>query len=122
MEEKLNGDDDLQLETEEDEYSIMSETREGDEEYIKVSEQGDGVVTEVMKESNGTVLLSTLQAHFKDAVGLRYKGDSGSWRGVRMLNGVLEAPHGGWGFVPYILTVKKGGKLASKLLSCLLVF
>jgi len=108
------SEEDLLLETEEEDdgfqYSVMSETTEPDD-FIKVceDEDDDDKVTEVVKESDGSVLLSTLQDSFPNAVGLRYKSESGSWRGVRMLDGVLEPPHGGWGSECYIVTAKKGG-------------
>jgi len=59
---------------------------------------------ELPREAGGTVLLSTIQAQFPTAIGLKYKSSSGGWRGIRAENNVLDPPHGGWGDTIYIIT------------------
>lgn len=102
------ADDDI-LDTEDQyQYSIMSETTDEDD-FIKVCEvEGDeDSILELPKEEDGTVLLSTVQGQFPNAVGLKYRSSSGGWRGVRIVNGVLKPPQGGWGDVKYSATLKK---------------
>ena len=77
---------------------------EGDD-HIKISEKEGSEFMEFPKEENNTVLLSTIQAQFPDAIGLKYKGSSGAWRAIRAVDNVLEGPKGSWGRRIYCLTL-----------------
>lgn len=103
--------------------------------FVKVAESQDtDDIMELPREKDGTVLLSTLQAQFPGAIGLKYKSSSGGWRGIRVEEKVLEPPYGGWGDTLYIVTQdtkkkisvedeSKGAKKAkTKLLEDLIVF
>jgi len=74
--------------------------------FVKVAEKESSSddYMELPREKDGTVLLSTIQAQFTNAIGLKYKSSSGAWRGIRAEDNVLEAPHGGWGETVYIVT------------------
>jgi len=72
--------------------------------YVRVGEMGVEDIVELPTEEDGTMLLSTLTAQFPDAIGLRFKGESGNWRGVRIIDGVLNVPLEGWGEVEYFIT------------------
>jgi len=99
---------------------------------VKVTEKdGDDEFMELPREKDGTVLLSTIQAQFPDAIGLKYKSSSGAWRGIRAEDNILEAPHGGWGDTTYVVTQTDPSKKKSdegkrrkktKLLGDLIVF
>ncbi|KAF6773299.1 hypothetical protein AHF37_07747 [Paragonimus kellicotti] len=70
--------------------------------YIRVSEDEDESPIEVPIESDGTVLLTTLNGVFPKATGLKYLApESGCYRGVRLNEGRLYAPEDGWKHVYY---------------------
>jgi len=77
--------------------------------YVRVGEMGVEDIVELPTETDGTMLLSTITAQFPDAIGLRFKGESGTWRGVRIIDGVLNVPLEGWGDADYSIT-KSAGK------------
>ena len=78
--------------------------------YVKIGEAvGSEELVELPTESNGTMLLSTITAQYPDAIGLRFKSDSGAWRGVRVTDGILDAPLEGWGYGEYYITLDKKG-------------
>merc|ERR1712002_926457 len=68
---------------------------------------------EFPKEDNSTILVSTLQAQFPSAIGLKYRGSSGAWRALRAVDGVLEAPKDGWANRIYCLTIDESSKRKS---------
>ena len=73
-------------------------------EFINVALKVDSEDTmELPREKNGTVLLSTIQAQFPTAIGLKYRSTSGGWRGIRAEHNVLTPPSGGWGEDLYIV-------------------
>jgi len=105
----------------------------GYQSFVRVTDKdGDDEFMELPREKDGTVLLSTIQAQFPDAIGLKYRSSSGAWRGIRAEDNVLEAPHGGWGDITYVVTQtdpskKKSAESStkrkkSKLLGDLIVF
>ena len=51
--------------------------------FVKVAEKESCSedYMELPREKDGTVLLSTIQAQFTHAIGLKYKSSSGAWRG-----------------------------------------
>jgi len=102
--------------------------------FVRVAEkEEDEEFMELPREKDDTVLLSTIQAQYPDAIGLKYKGSSGGWRGIRAEDNILEAPHGGWGDTVFIVTQSdssrrsgesdsKKKKKKNKLLDDLIVF
>jgi len=80
-------------------------TEEADQPFILASlKVGGDDVMELPQEADGTVLLSTVQAQFPSAVGLKFKSSTGGWRGIRADSNILAAPSGGWGTRTYIVT------------------
>jgi RNA recognition motif-containing protein len=84
--------------------------------FVKVAEKESSVedYMELPREKDGTVLLSTIQAQFTHAIGLKYKSSSGAWRGIRAEDNILEPPHGGWGETVYIVTQGDGSRKKSE--------
>jgi len=72
--------------------------------FVNVASDEDSDVMELPAEKNGTILLSTIQAQFPEAIGLKYKSSSGGLRGIRAENNILDPPHGGWGVTTYLVT------------------
>ena len=53
--------------------------------YISIAENANNdILIEIPAESNGTLLLSSIAAQYPGAVGLRFKSDTGAWRGCRV--------------------------------------
>ena len=75
-------------------------------EFIKVSmnyQDDHQDVIELPLEEDSTLLLSTLQAQFPHVTGLKYANpESGAWRGVRLVDGVLSPSSFGWGDITYV--------------------
>jgi len=85
--------------------------------YVRISEGAESEeVIELPTESDGRLLLTTITAQYPDAIGLRYKSDSGAWRGMRFVEGALEPPLEGWGYNDYFITtaVKTGTKAVKR--------
>ena len=76
--------------------------------YVRVTGD-DGEIIELPTEFDGSMLLSTLQAQYPIACGLKYLNmETMSWRGVRISEGVLSPPIEGWGDVAYVVVNKSG--------------
>jgi len=85
--------------------------------YVRISEGPETEeVIELPTEADGKLMLTTITAQYPDAIGLRFKSESGAWRGMRFIEGALEPPIEGWGYNDYFITkgavsaVKKGEK------------
>jgi len=80
--------------------------------YIRICESPENPdVIELPTEDDGTISLSTITAQHSDAIGLKFKSESGAWRGVPVTNGILKPPLEGWGSGDYFITrAKKSGK------------
>lgn len=77
--------------------------------YIQVSEDEAEEPIELPGEPDGSLLLTTVTAQFPNACGLKYRNpDTGAFRGVRLLEGRLHAPEGGWGSRVFYCVVPKG--------------
>lgn len=78
--------------------------------YVRVCESADtDEIVELPTENNGTMLLSTITAQYPDAIGLRFKSDTGMWRGIRVTDDILDIPLEGWGDKEYYITIAKTG-------------
>lgn len=64
---------------------------------------------ELPTEQDGSMLLSTIQSQYPNAIGLKYKSTSGSWRGVRLSDNVLDPPFEGWQTTVFTITLPKTG-------------
>jgi len=70
--------------------------------YIAIQDNAANANVELPSEKNGTLLLSTVVSQFPGTVGLRFKSETGSWRGVRLTeDNIFDIPIGGWGTVSY---------------------
>lgn len=75
--------------------------------YVKVCEDEGENPIEIPIESDGTVLLTTLNGVFPKATGLKYlTSDTECFRGVRLNDGALSAPEDGWSHVYYCVFPK----------------
>eukprot|EP00493_Phyllostaurus_siculus_P021770 UN22098 len=73
--------------------------------YVRISAGPESEeVIELPTEADGKLMLTTITAQFADAIGLRFKSESGAWRGMRFIDGALEPPIEGWGYNDYFIT------------------
>lgn len=75
--------------------------------FIQVCEDVNEEPIEIPSEDDGTLLLTTLSAQFPAACGLKYKSETGAYRGIRLADGVLYPPDGIWGNHQYIAVFPK---------------
>ena len=62
---------------------------------------------EIPVEPNNLLLVSTLEAQFPGATGLKYRTDTGAFRGLRVSEGYVYPPaEGSWGTAPFIVVSK----------------
>ncbi|XP_057312351.1 TAR DNA-binding protein 43-like [Hydractinia symbiolongicarpus] len=84
--------------------------------FVKVSDEENGEnCIELPTESCGTILLSTIQAQFPNAIGLKYKSSTGAWRGIRLSDNILDPPFEGWGDTTYHITLPKTDSVKRKM-------
>lgn len=84
--------------------------------YIKVGDDEDsGDHMELPSEKDGSILLSTIQAQFPAAIGLKYKTETGGLRGIRLAENSLAPPPEGWGERVYSVTYNKQDSVKRKL-------
>ena len=74
--------------------------------YVRISDISGTDMVELPTENDGTMLLSTLTSQYPDTIGLRFQSESGAWRGVRVVDGVLDAPLEGWREKVYVIVTK----------------
>ena len=76
--------------------------------YVAISESETEDPIEVPVENEGGVLLSSVQSQFPSAVGLKFRNPNNrAFRGVRLADGVLYPPEGGWGDGVYLVNTVK---------------
>lgn len=78
--------------------------------YLQVAEEIGEDPIEIPSEADGTLLLTTLCAQFPGSCGLKYKSETGAYRGIRLAEGVLYPPDGIWGNHQYIAVFAKNSK------------
>lgn len=84
-------------------------------EYVQVAEEEGEETIELPIESDGTLLLSTLQAQFPGTSGLKYRNAvSNAIRGIRLTEGRLHPPQAedGWGNLIYLCVFPKDNSVA----------
>jgi len=65
--------------------------------YIQVAEDENEEPIELPCEDDNTMLLTTLSSQYPGASGLKYRnGDTGTMRGVRLVDGRLQPPDNDW--------------------------
>ena len=77
-----------------------------DTDYILVTDREGADLTEIDLDDDGSLAVETLQSQFGGAVmGLRFRNPAtGNFRAVKVRNGVLFPPRGGWGERNYFVT------------------
>lgn len=71
--------------------------------FIQVAEEENDEPIELPCEDDGTLLLTTLSAQYPGTCGLKYRNpETGTMRGVRLLDGRFHPPEAGWGTLVYI--------------------
>jgi len=82
--------------------------------YVRISEGPEKEeVIELPTENDGKLMLATITAQYPDAIGLRFKSESGAWRGMRFINDAIEPPIEGWGDNDYFITKGSVGSVKS---------
>ena len=74
-------------------------------------DEDSDIFMELPTEKDGSILLSTIRAQFPSAIGLKFKSSTGSWRGVRISDSILDPPFDGWQDNHYVITLPKQGWL-----------
>ena len=75
--------------------------------YVKIADSEDAEVIEVPAEDDGTISVATVSAQYPGATGLKYRSD-GHVRAVKIADGKLYPPEGGWGESIYCCVFPKG--------------
>lgn len=76
--------------------------------YIACAEDESEESTELPLEPDGTLAMSTLQAQYPGASGLKFRSpDTGSWRGLRVTDGKVYQADNDWGTYLYITVYPK---------------
>lgn len=75
--------------------------------YIQLTDDENGETIEVPCEDDGTLTVSSLAAHYPGATGLKYRVN-GHVRAVKLSNGKLYPPEGGWKDLIYYCIFPKG--------------
>ncbi|XP_023224514.1 TAR DNA-binding protein 43-like isoform X1 [Centruroides vittatus] len=82
--------------------------------FIQVAEEENDEPIELPCEDDGTLLLTTLSAQYPGTCGLKYRNpETGTMRGVRLLDGRFHPPESGWGNLVYIGVFPKENKRKS---------
>ena len=78
--------------------------------YVRIGASiGSEDFVELPTEKDGTMLLSTVTSQFPTAVGLRFKSESGSWRGIRVNEKIMDPPLEGWRNCDYYIVLPRKG-------------
>ncbi|XP_052818811.1 TAR DNA-binding protein 43-like [Mya arenaria] len=78
--------------------------------YIQVTDDENEEPIEIPSEEDGTLLLSTLAGQFPNACGLKYRNQSGGFRGIRLSDGRLHPPDNTWKACVYLVVYPKDAK------------
>ena len=65
--------------------------------YIQVARsENSRDIMELPLEDDNTLDMATLTSQFPNAIGLKYKADSGAWRGLKVSGSCIYHPGGEW--------------------------
>lgn len=78
--------------------------------YVRVIEEDGETPVELPAEDDDTLPVSTLQAQFPQAVGLKYLPDPQAdvFRGIRCIDGKLKPPKEGWDDITFYCVYPPG--------------
>lgn len=79
---------------------------DSDTDYILVTDREGGDSMEIGLDDDGSLAVETLQSQFGGAtIGLRFRNPAtGKFRAVKVKDGILFPPRGGWGERSYLVT------------------
>jgi len=78
--------------------------------YIQVAENEGDEPVELPLEADYTLAMSTLTAQYPGASGLKYRAETGGWRGLRVTDGKVYQVDSNWGNSTYIAVYPKDNK------------
>jgi len=74
--------------------------------WVKICKTEGAQPVEIETEEDGTILLESVVAHFPGTTTIKYKSPSGTgYRGVKLKDGVINPPNGGWEASPLYIAV-----------------
>lgn len=77
--------------------------------YLYVCDEDGQEPVEIPCEEDSTVLISTINSIFSGCIGLKYRNPQNNCiRAVRLTDGKLFPPEGGWSSIVYIAVYPKG--------------
>ena len=76
--------------------------------YICLAEGEHDEGIEIPVDEDGNILLSTVDAQFHGASGIKYRADTGKFRAVPLVEGHLQPPISEYGDTKYIVVFPKG--------------
>ena len=80
---------------------------------IKHEQSADAM--ELPLEDDHTLDMATLTSQFPHAIGLKYKAESGAWRGLKVNGQTISHPGGAWSeYVKYVVTYNTDNKRKGK--------
>ena len=84
--------------------------------YIQVAEsENSEEVMELPLEDDNSLDLATLTGQFPNAIGIKYKAESGAWRGVKMSGTSISHPDGYWpDSIKYVVSYSANQKRKGK--------
>jgi len=75
-------------------------------EWVKICKTESAEPVEIETEEDGTISLESVAAHFPGTTTMKYKNPSGTgYRSVKLREGVISAPKGGWDASPLYIAV-----------------
>jgi len=78
--------------------------------YIQVAENEGEEPVELPLEADYTLAMTTLTAQYPGASGLKYRAETGGWRGLRVTDGKVYQVDSNWGTAIYIAVYPKDNK------------
>jgi len=78
--------------------------------YIQVAENEGDEPVELPLEADYTLAMSTLTAQYPGASGLKFRSETGGWRGLRVTDGKVYQVDSNWGNAVYVAVYPKDNK------------
>lgn len=77
--------------------------------FINTKRENSQDILELPLELDGTLLISTLKSHFANATGLKFKAETGNYRGIKLADNKLHPPAGGFGEEIFVIVEPDSG-------------
>lgn len=79
--------------------------------YIQAIEEDSAEAIELPLEEDQTLDLATLQSQFRNAIGLKYKAETGAWRALKVNGQSIVHPGKQWSdSIVYVVVFPKDNK------------